>query len=50
MAHADSTFLLFHHWPPDICSLREHAGVEGSCEHVSVEGSFQMNFKKKFEN
>jgi len=41
MATTDSIFLLFCQRPPDICSLREHAGVEGS---------FQMNFKKKSDN
>jgi len=39
MAPAIFTFLFPH--PSDICSLREHAGVEGS---------FQMNLKKRFDN
>ncbi len=30
MAYADSIFLNFCPRPPKICSLREHAGVEGS--------------------
>lgn len=31
----DSIFLLFCKWPPDICSLLEHAGVEESFKIVN---------------
>jgi hypothetical protein len=41
MVSADSTFLSFCQRPPDICSLREHAGVEES---------FKIVNKKRFDN